>query len=139
VSHAPAPSPPSPSLAPEPQATGKLDLSGIKKLDATHIEIPHTLVQAMLAEPMAVMHSIRVVATPNEAHPTGYKLYAIRPGSLWDLAGLANGDTLLTVAGQALTSPDDALTVVATLQTATAFTVTLTRKGKPLTLEYVVP
>lgn len=33
---------------------------------------------------------------------------AIRPGSLWDLAGLANGDILLTVAGEALTSPDDA-------------------------------
>lgn len=68
----------------------------------------------------------------------GYRLSAIRHGSLFDKLGIKNGDIVHSVNGQALTSAEGALTTYQTLQSERAFNFEITRRNQKQTLEYEV-
>ncbi len=68
----------------------------------------------------------------------GYRLSAIRHGSLFDKLGIKNGDVVHTVNGQPLTSAEGALTTYQTLQSERAFNFEITRRNQKQTLEYEV-
>ena len=63
--------------------------------------------------------------------PDGFKLYAIRPSSVYAKLGLTNGDTLQAINGFELTTADKALEVYTKLREATSLEVEVTRRGKP--------
>jgi hypothetical protein len=106
----------------------------IVKIDDTHYTIKHGLIDKMLANPMAVSKGARVVPSVKDGKPDGFKLYAIRPTSFYARIGLANGDTLTAINGFELTSADKALEVYTKIREATAFELSITRRGKPLSL-----
>lgn len=64
----------------------------------------------------------------------GFKLYAIRPGSLFSLFGFQNGDAITSVNGRALDSVDASLAAYEQLRRETEFRVTLERRGQPVEL-----
>ena len=68
----------------------------------------------------------------------GFKLYAIRPGSVYSQIGLANGDTIHAINGFDLSSPDKALEVYTKVKEATSLQVSVTRRGKEMTLNYTI-
>ena len=70
----------------DPQAS--ID-SGIKKIDDNNYEIDKALVDKVLANPMAVAKGARVVPAVKNGKPDGFKLYAIRPCSVYAKLGLA--------------------------------------------------
>ena len=100
----------------EPKPTGdenKDDLqtavdNGIKKIDDTTYEIDKSLVDKVLANPMAVAKGARVVPAVKNGKPDGFKLYAIRPSSVYAKLGLSNGDTIQSINGFELTTADKA-------------------------------
>jgi len=112
--------------------------AGIKKLDDTHVQITRSIVDSVLANPMAVAKGARVVPAIKDGKPSGFKLYAIRPRSVWARIGLANGDTLVAINGFDLTSADRALEVYTKLREAKSLAVDIERRGKPLTLNIVI-
>ena len=112
--------------------------SGIKKIDDTTYEIDKGLVEKVLVNPMAVAKGARVVPAMKNGKPEGFKLYAIRPTSVYAKLGLTNGDTLQSINGFELTSADKALEVYTKLREATSLEVNVTRRGKPLTLKYSI-
>lgn len=133
-----APNPPVPTVAPpveapDDDATLKA-LASIKKIDATHYEVPAAAIDAFTANPMAVGKGARVVPAMKNGKPEGIKLYAIRPTSLFAKVGLANGDTLLTVNGYSVASPDSALEAYTKVREAKRIDIALTRQGKPVTI-----
>jgi general secretion pathway protein C len=65
-------------------------------------------------------------------------LYAIRPSSVYAKLGLANGDTLQAINGFELTSADKALEVYTKLREATSLQVSVTRRGKDMTINYTI-
>lgn len=137
---------PTPVAAAEPAPSGdgdKDDLqasidNGIKKIDDNNYEIDKGLVDKVLANPMAVAKGARVVPAVKNGKPDGFKLYAIRPSSVYSKLGLANGDTLQSINGFELTSADKALEVYTKLREATSLEVEVTRRGKPMTLKYSI-
>ena len=136
-----APRPPTPTVAatatppaPGDELTAELD-KGVKKIDDTHYEIDRALVDKVLADPNLVVRSARIVPSIKDGKANGFKMYAIRPSSLHAKIGLENGDTVHTLNGQELTSPEKALDAYAKLAAATSITIGLTRRGAPLTLE----
>jgi hypothetical protein len=121
----------------DPVDTGVSDAqldAGIKVIDPTHREITRDLLDRVLANPMAAAKGARVVPAMKNGKPNGFKLYAIRPGSLYSRLGLVNGDTLVSVSGMPLDSADKALEVYTKLRDATTVVLQLERGGKPATL-----
>jgi general secretion pathway protein C len=112
--------------------------SGIKKIDESNYEIDKSLVEKVLLNPMAVAKGARVVPSMKNGKPDGFKLYAIRPTSAFAKLGLTNGDTLQSINGFELTSADKALEVYTKLREATSLEVEVTRRGKPVTLKYMI-
>ena len=127
-----------------PQPTGDGDEmqasidSGIKKIDDSTYEIDKSLVDKVLANPMAVAKGARIVPAVKNGKPDGFKLYAIRPSSVYAKLGLTNGDTLQSINGFEMTSADKALEVYTKLREATSLEVEVTRRGKPVTLKYTI-
>jgi S1-C subfamily serine protease len=123
--------PPSPSYtAPDPDPL--IDL--IEKVDDTHYKLPRKTVDAVLANPMSVAKGARVVPAMRNGQPDGFKLYAIRPASVYAKLGFQNGDTIHAVNGHELESADDALEVYTKLRNATSLTFDITRRGAPVEL-----
>ncbi len=112
--------------------------NSIKKIDDGHYEIDKKLVDAVLANPMGAAKGARIVPAVKNGKPDGFKLYAIRPSSVYAMLGLSNGDTLQAINGFELTRADKALEVYTKLREATSLEVEITRRGKPMTLKYTI-
>ena len=112
--------------------------NSIKKIDDTHYEIDKKLVDAVLANPMGAAKGARVVPAVKNGKPDGFKLYAIRPSSVYAMLGLSNGDTLQAINGFELTSADKALEVYTKLREATSLQVNIQRRGKDMTINYTI-
>ncbi len=112
--------------------------NGVKKTGDNTFEIDKSLVEKALANPMALAKGARVVPAVKNGKPDGFKLYAIRPSSVYSKLGLTNGDTLQSINGFELTSADKALEVYTKLREATQLEVEITRRGKPMTFKYSI-
>jgi general secretion pathway protein C len=109
---------------------------GINKLDENKYEVDRSLVDKLLANPMSVAKGARIVPSVRNGKPNGFKLYAIRPSSVYAKLGLRNGDTIHAINGFDLTTPDKALEVYTKVKEASNLSVTATRRGKPLNIDY---
>jgi general secretion pathway protein C len=111
---------------------------GIKKIDENTFEIDRALVDKVMTNPMAVAKGARIVPAVKNGKPDGFKLYAIRPTSVYAKLGLTNGDTLESVNGMDFSSADKALEIYTKLKDATSLELDVTRRGKPITLKYTI-
>jgi general secretion pathway protein C len=112
--------------------------SGIKKIDDSNYEIDRALVDKVLANPMAIAKGARVVPAVKNGKADGFRLYAIRPSSVYSKLGFSNGDTLHSINGFELTSADKALEVYTKLKEANSLQIEVTRRGKPVTINYSI-
>lgn len=112
--------------------------AGIRKLDATHVELPRALVDEVLANPLAFSRAARVVPAVKDGAIVGFKLYAVRPGGVFARLNLLNGDTITAIAGQPLDSFDHALDAFTALRTTSRVEVAVVRRGAPMTLTITV-
>jgi general secretion pathway protein C len=142
VPHTPvaAPAPAEPEMDPRANRDELLAAvdAGVRKLDDTTYEVDRSLVEKVLANPTAVARGARIVPSVKNGQPNGFKLYAIRPSSVYAKIGLMNGDTLHAVNGFELNSMDKALEVYTKVRESSSLSVSITRRGKPVTLNYTV-
>lgn len=111
---------------------------GIRKIDATHYEIDRALVNQVLANPMAVARGARIVPSIQGGKANGFKMYAIRPTSVYHKIGIQNGDTIHAVNGFDISSPDKALEVYTKVKSASSLSLNITRRGKSVTMGYTI-
>jgi len=132
----PSPSPIDPFATPRPSTPDALDalLDTIEQVDDTHVRVPSKVIDAVLANPMALAKGARVVPAMRNGQPDGFKLYAIRPSSGYARLGFQNGDTIHSINGVELTSADKALEVYTKLRDATNLSFDITRRGQPVEL-----
>jgi len=77
----------------------------------------------------------RIVPDKKES---GFKIFSIRPGSIWQKIGVQNGDVVKSINGIDLSSPDKALEAYSRLRNANKLSMDVVRRGKKETLEYTV-
>jgi hypothetical protein len=82
-----------------------------------------------------VAPTARIVPAFQDGKATGFKLFAIQPGSAFARIGLCDGDVVKTVAGLPLTSPENALEVYSRLKGARAVPIQLRRQGADYTFQ----
>jgi len=68
----------------------------------------------------------------------GFKLFAVKPGSVYDILGLKNGDKIHSLNGNQMSSPDKALELYTKLRTASHITLGMERGGKSVTNDYSI-
>ena len=101
-------------------------------------EIERGLVDQMLSNTTSLATAARFVPSIKDGRPNGFKLYAIRPSSIFGRIGLQNGDTIKAINGMDMTSPDQALAVYSKVRNASHLTVAVERRGETVTLDYTI-
>jgi general secretion pathway protein C len=145
---APAPStaPVAAQTAAEPAAPGGDDGAipaaeldrGITRVSDTEYGITRSLVDRVLANQADLMRQVRIVPQEEGGRVTGVKMYGIRRNSVVGRLGLQNGDTLRTINGYDMTSPDSALEAYTRLRTADHLTLSVIRRGAPTNMNYSI-
>lgn len=121
--------------APAAGASGDPELDKlVRHLGGTRWEVD---ADAIFADPMKAARGARVVPSIKNGKPNGFKLYAIRPSSVYARLGLENGDTVLRINGHALDSADHALEVYTKVREANEVVVEIVRRGVPIKHSYV--
>ncbi|MCY1014290.1 hypothetical protein [Pyxidicoccus sp. MSG2] len=80
----------------------------------------------------------RVVPAFKDGKAQGFKMFAIRPHSLYAKLGLQNGDVLKQINGQSLTTPETAMTAFGSIRDARHIELDLERGGVPVRKTYDV-
>ena len=111
---------------------------GIKKVGATSYEVEQSEIDGALANLSKLATQARVVPAFEGGQSIGFKLFSIRPKSLYAKIGLKNGDIVTRINGYEINSPDKALEIYQKLKDSKQINVDLKRRGKPTTLDYSI-
>jgi general secretion pathway protein C len=111
---------------------------GVRKLDENSYEVDRAVVNQVLANPSAAARGARMVPSVANGKPNGFRMFRIRKNSAYARIGLKNGDTIHAINGFELSSMDKALEVYTKVREASSLSVSLTRRGKPITLDYTI-
>jgi general secretion pathway protein C len=123
---------------PRPTARLRALARGIRKVGSNRWEIQRNALNKVLSNTTMIARSARIVPSVKNGKPNGFRLLRVRPGSFYSLLGMFNGDTVHAINGHPITTPDKALEVYTKLRSAGHVTISFTRRGKPLTHEYVI-
>jgi general secretion pathway protein C len=110
----------------------------IRKVGEGKYEVERSALNKVLANTTLLARSARIVPSVRDGQPNGFKLYAIRPGSLYSMLGMFNGDTINAINGNAITTPDKALEIYTKLRNASHLTISFSRQTKSLTHDYTI-
>lgn len=126
-----------------PPSAGALDV--LERAEAGDLSCPkegeckitREFLEELLENPKSLMDQARMVPGRKDGGPYGFKVFAIRGDTVLALLGFKNGDTVLSVNGHSMNSPDEALEAYAALRTADTkkLTFAIERRGEPATIE----
>ena len=100
--------------------------------------IRRSFLEHVLPGPTEPAPETNFVPTVVDGRPHGFRLYAIRPRSLYARLMLQNGDRIVAVNGLALDTPDQALELYSRFRNTSRFEVEVERRGKTLRFDYVI-
>ena len=108
------------------------------KCSGNNCRLARPLVNKLLSNTPLLATSVRAMPAIKDGRPSGFRLDAIRPGSLFARLQLQNGDTLKAVNGAELSTPDAALSLYTKLRSASHLSLQVERGGATQTLDYVI-
>jgi general secretion pathway protein C len=134
---APSPAKPADVAKVDDGAPAAKDLgAGIVKVSDTNFKVPRSTVDEALNSLADLATQARIVPAFEGGKPVGFKLFSIKPNSLYSKIGLKNGDVINRINGYEINSPEKGLEIYGKLKDSQAITVDVKRRGKPTTLEY---
>jgi general secretion pathway protein C len=107
----------------------------IAKKDDTHYTITRKGIDAALGNLASLGRSMRIVPEVKNGKPTGFRVFAIKPGSLLSRVGFHNGDLIQAVNGHDISTPEKALETYAKLRTTGQVHAAILRDGKPIAID----
>jgi general secretion pathway protein C len=135
----PAPATPAPPVAAAQSGPSEFgDLDKQIQCTGTNCTIERQLVDKALSNTAALGTMARFVPSVRDGKPNGFKVYAIRPNSLFGKIGMQNGDTLKQINGNEMSTPDQALQLYTKLRSASHLTLQVERRGETVTMDYTI-
>ena len=136
----PAPHAATSAITPSPSTIDPVlgDLNKSVACSGSACTIERALVDKLLANTMSLATAARFLPSVKDGRPNGFKLYAIRPNSIFDKIGLQNGDTIKAINGNEMTTPDAALGLYSKLRSASHLSAQVDRRGATVTLDYTI-
>ena len=108
----------------------------VRRIDDTHFEIRRDLWKELSLT--SSLQGARLAPAMESGEQIGLKLYQIPRGSLFELLGFQDGDTVRAINNMKTASPEDMVPVYSALKEAGEVAVVLTREGTETTLHYRV-
>jgi general secretion pathway protein C len=108
----------------------------IRKVGDNNYVMDRREVDGFLQDFNKLLTQIRVVPHFADGKPNGFKVFNIRPGSLFAQLGMVNGDIIKRVNSLDITGPEQALQMFTQLRDESRVTVDLERFRKNITLQY---
>jgi general secretion pathway protein C len=109
---------------------------GIKKTANDEYEIPRAEVDKVLSNLNSIATQARIVPSFFQGKANGFKLFSIRPDSLYSKIGIQNGDVIQRINGFEMNSPDKALEIYSKLKNADSISVDVLRGGGKKSMSY---
>ncbi len=132
-----APRPPPP---PAPEAPAETPAGGdtVRQVAPGRWLVDAREIQEASANMSRLMTQIRVVPNFTDGQPDGFKVFAIRPGSLFARIGLQNGDVVKRLNGLEMQGPEQAFEAYQRLKDETAIQIDLVRRNENLSFGYEI-
>lgn len=105
---------------------------------ATRCVCKRGVLDRILADSELLLRGARFVPNRVDGQQRGFKLFAIRPDSLYAVVGLKNGDVIEKIAGLPIDNPELALQAYSAVRARSPIQVELRRHGEPMTLTFDV-
>ncbi|WP_373045532.1 type II secretion system protein GspC [Vulgatibacter sp.] len=131
---APVPAVAAPVAAAPASSSGE----GINQVDENNYVIPREEIDKQLSNLNSIATQARIVPSFKNGTANGFKLFSIRPGSIYSKIGIQNGDVIRRINGYEINSPDKALEVYTKLKESSKIEIELERRGKPVTKSYSI-
>lgn len=112
--------------------------AGIKQLDDNNYVVPRAEIDKTLSNLNDVAMQARIVPAFKDGQAQGFKLFSIRPDSIYSKIGVQNGDVIKRINGFDLNSPEKALEVYSKLKEASRIEIEIERNGAPVRKTYNV-
>ncbi len=106
--------------------------------DENHFVLDAEEVQKATEDMGQLLTQARIVPYVKNGETVGYKVFAVRPGSIFDKIGLKNGDVIKMVNGMKIQSPQEALELFRQLRDESEFEITIERGNEEKTLYYTL-
>mgnify|MGYP006294473983 CR=1 FL=1 len=110
--------------------------ANVTKVKSGEYEIARAEIDNVLSNMSKLATQARIVPSFKNGKANGFKLFSIRPDSLYAKIGIQNGDIVQQINGYEINSPDKALEIYSKLKDAQTITVDLLRRGKSRTMTY---
>ncbi len=123
---------------PAEKGDGKDIGEGIVKTGEGTYGVPRAAVEGALNNLSELATQARIVPAFEGGKAVGFKLFSIKPGSLYSKIGLQNGDVINRINGYEMSSPEKGLEVYQKLKDSSNITVDIKRRGKAQTLDYSI-
>ena len=117
-----------------PQGAG----AGIRAISPTEYEVARPELDNILADINTIATQARSAPVFKDGRVQGLRLFAIRPGSVYERLGISNGDVLTRINGENLDSMTKGLQLFTKLQEARRIDVDLERSGSLTRRTYYV-
>ncbi|KFE69987.1 type II secretion system protein GspC [Hyalangium minutum] len=127
-----------PSAPPAPAAPTTGFGSSLRQTGPDAYAIARQDVENTLANLNQIATQARVVPSFTDGKPRGFKLFAMRPDSLYAKLGLKNGDILQRINGSTLDDPMRAMEAYHSMKGASRIELQIERDGQPLRKTYTV-
>lgn len=129
--------PPVAEARPTPPANSGLG-TGIRATGENEYEVPRAEIDRTLSNLNEVAMQARIVPAFKDGQAQGFKLFSIRPDSIYSKIGVQNGDVIRRINGFDLNSPEKALEVYSKLKEAGRIEIEIERNGAPVRKTYNV-
>lgn len=111
---------------------------GIRAVSESSYILDQEEVDKALSNLSNLLTQARVVPHFKKGKPDGFRIFAIRPNSLFQKIGLKNGDILKRINGLDITTTEDALAAFQSLRNETNLTLDLERDKERFTFDYTI-
>lgn len=120
--------------APPSQVLG----TGVKQLSENDYEIPRDEITKTLSNLNDVAMQARIVPAFKDGMAQGFKLFSIRPDSIYTKIGIQNGDVIKRINGLDMNSPEKALEIYSKLKDSARIDIEVERNGAAVRKTYNV-
>ena len=128
--------PPPPPGGGGPADPNPNDMTGVTKISDTQYRVERSEVDKALNNLAEVSTQARIVPSFKNGVASGFKMFSIKPGSIYSKIGLQNGDVIHKINGYEMNSPDKALEIYQKLKDALSVQIELERRGANMTVNY---
>ncbi|GIW43010.1 MAG: general secretion pathway protein GspC [Candidatus Binatia bacterium] len=125
-----------PSAIPDPSAPPAAQNPYIQQVGENEFHIDRAEVDRQLDNMNQLLTQMRAVPHFENGRSTGFRLFAIRQGSIFEQLGLRNGDVIQSINGQDLSDPAKALALFQELRNASEIKVAGVRNKQPFETLY---